>query len=389
MSLDAGMIAAARDRAESFFSKGKLREALATYEKLEEYGKKDPRIYMRMGDIAGKLGAKDSAVSYYKKGAESFIRLGFTLKAIAVCKLILSLDPDQKAVQERLAGLHGGGEGRSRPSEVPRTPLFSDLGQDEFLEVLKKVRSIEVVPGAYIFREGDPGDSIFLIAEGEVEVIGSAKDSSRVTLARLPEGSVFGEFGFFLGSRRTMDVRAVSKSTVLELTKADLNGIISKYGRVEAVLFDFYKERVVDTLLAMTELFRPLAAEDRKEVLARVTRSEWPSGEDIVREGEEGQTMYLIKSGEVVVWVKGKDGGRNEVARLGPGDFFGEVALATSRPRVATVTAAASQVELVEISRPVIRDLAFKYPEIKKSLEKVIRERVIDAMRARSGVLLI
>ena len=186
-----------------------------------------------------------------------------------------------------------------------------------------------------------------------------------------------------------MDVRAVSKSTVLELTKADLNGIISKYGRVEAVLFDFYKERVVDTLLAMTELFRPLAAEDRKEVLARVTRSEWPSGEDIVREGEEGQTMYLIKSGEVVVWVKGKDGGRNEVARLGPGDFFGEVALATSRPRVATVTAAASQVELVEISRPVIRDLAFKYPEIKKSLEKVIRERVIDAMRARSGVLLI
>jgi len=390
MSLDAGMIAAARDRAESFFSKGKFREALATYEKLEEYGKKDPRIYMRMGDIAGKLGAKDSAVSYYKKGAESFIRLGFTLKAIAVCKLILSLDPDQKAVQASLADLHGAGRTPARgPSEVARTPLFSDLGQDEFLEVLKKVRSIEVVPGAYIFREGDPGDSIFLIAEGEVEVIGSAKDSSKVTLARLPEGSVFGEFGFFLGSRRTMDVRAVSKSTVLELTKADLNGIISKYGRVEAVLFDFYKERVVDTLLAMTELFRPLAAEDRKEVLARVTRSEWPSGEDIVREGEEGQTMYLIKSGEVVVWVKGKDGGRNEVARLGPGDFFGEVALATSRPRVATVTAAASQVELVEISRPVIRDMAFKYPEIKKSLEKVIRERVIDAMRARSGVLLI
>jgi ATP-binding cassette subfamily B protein len=343
-----------------------------------------------MGDIAGKLGARDSAVSFYKKGSESFLRLGFTLKAIAVCKLILSLDPDQKDVQARLADLHGATQ-KPQPklSEVPRTPLFSDLGQDEFLEVLKKVRSIEVIPGAYIFREGDPGDSIFLIAEGEVEVIGSAKDSSKVTLARLPEGSVFGEFGFFLGSRRTMDVRAVSKSTVLELTKEDLDEIISRYGHVEAVLFDFYKERVVDTLLAMTGLFRPLTAEDRKEVLTRVTRSAYLPGEDIVREGEEGQTMYLIKCGEVVVWVKGKDGCRNEVARLGPGDFFGEVALATSRPRVATVTAAPGGVELVEISRPVIRDMAFKYPEIKQSLEKVIRERVIDAMRARSTALMI
>lgn len=390
MSLDAGMIAAARDRAESLYSKGKFREALATYEKLEEYGKKDPRIYMRMGDIAGKLGAKDSVISFYKKGSESFLSLGFTLKAIAVCKLILSLDPDQKDVQARLAELHGAArKPAARPFEVPRTPLFSDLGPDEFLEVLKKVRSIEVVPGAYIFREGDPGDSIFLIAEGEVEVIGSAKDSSKVTLARLPEGSVFGEFGFFLGSRRTMDVRAVSKATVLELTKEDLDEIITRYGRVEVVLFDFYKERVVDTLLAMTDLFKPLTAEDRKEVLAAVTRSAYLPGEDIVREGEEGQTMYLIKSGEVVVWVKGKDNGRNEVARLGPGDFFGEVALATSRPRVATVTAAAGGVELVEISRPVIRDMAFKYPEIKQSLEKVIRERVIDAMRARSGALMI
>lgn len=389
MSLDAAMIAAARERAESLYSKGKYREALATYEKLEEYGRKDPRIYMRMGDIAGKLGAKDAAISFYKKGAESFIRLGFTLKAVAVCKSILALDADQKDVQAKIAELHGeAGKPSPRAPDVPRTPLFSELTNDEFLEVLKKVSSIDLVPGAYVFREGDPGDSIFLIAEGEVEVIGSARDGSKVALARLPEGSVFGEFGFFLGSRRTMDVRAVSKATVLELRKADLGEIMPRYPRVETVLFEFYKERVVDTLLAMSELFRPLSALDRKEVLARVARSTWGPGEDIVKEGEVGQTMYLIKSGEVEVWVKGTGRERSEVATLGPGDFFGEVALATSRPRVATVTAVTG-VELVEIGRPVIRDLAFKYPEIKERLEKVIRERLLDLMRLRKGVLII
>ena len=388
MSLDSEIIAAARERAESLFSRGKFREALATYEKLEEHGKKDPRIYMRMGDIAGKLGALSGAISYYKKAADSFIRLGFTLKAVAVCKMILSLDPGQKDVEAHLARLHGAETSSGALPVVPRTPLFSDLSKEEFLEVLSMVRSLEFVPGAYVFREGDPGESIFLIAEGEVEVIGSAKDSAKVMLARLPEGSVFGEFGFFLGSRRTMDVRALTKATVLELTRDALNRIISKYGRVEAVLFDFYKERVVDTLLAMTEVFRPLSAEDRKLVIASAVRKALLPGEDIVREGEEGQTMYIIKSGEAVVWVRGKDGARTEVARFGPGDFFGEVALATSRPRVATVTAVTG-VELVEIPRPVIRDMAFKYPEVKSGLEKVIRERFIDTMRARHGVLVI
>lgn len=385
MSLDAGILAAAKDRAEALFSKGKFRESLSTYEKIEEYGKKDPRIYLRMGDIARKLEAKDAAISYYKKASEHFMRIGFMLKAIAVCKLILSIDPDQKDVQARLSKLHGKDERPAPRLDLPRTPLFSDLSQDEFLEVLKKVKSLEFVPGAYIFREGEPGDSIFLVAEGEVEVIGSAKDSSKVVLARLPEGSVFGEFAFFLGSKRTGDVRALTKATVLELTKADLNEIISKDSRVEAVLFDFYKSRVVDTLLALSELFRPLKTEDRRKVVERLTKATFSPGEDVVREGETGETMYLIKSGEARVWVNGKDGGKAEVAMLGPGDFFGEVALATGRPRVATVTAS-TDIETVEFSKEVIRDIVIKYPEIKDGLQKVIRDRVLESMHARAGL---
>lgn len=387
MSLDAGILAAAKDRAEGLFSKGKFREALSTYEKIEEYGKKDPRIYIRMGDIARKLEARDAAISYYKKASQSFIRIGFTLKAIAVCKLILSLDPGQKDVQVSLARLHGKDERtEEKKSEIPRTPLFSDLTQDEFLEVLKKVQSHDFVPGAYIFREGDPGDSIFLVAEGEVEVIGSAKDSSKVVLARLPEGSVFGEFAFFLGSKRSGDVRALNKATVLEIKKDGLDEIISRFSRVETVLFDFYRERVLDSLIALSPLFRPVSPEDRKEVIKRLTKLSCSVGEEVVKEGEAGQTMYLIKSGEATVFVNGKDGGRVEVGRLGPGEFFGEVALATSRPRVATVVAA-SALELMEFSKDVIRDLVIKYPEMKQGLEKVIRDRVIDTMRAREGIL--
>lgn len=377
MALDPAIISAAKDRAEALLSKGRLREALATYEKIESGGAKDPRIHLRMGDIARRLEAREATVSYYKKAAEGFMRLGFAAKAIAVCKMILSIDPSQREVEARLARLHARDEGAAAAKGVaiPRTPLFSDLAEGEFLEAVRKVRSRTLSTGEFLFRQGDPGDSIFMVAQGEVEIIGS-RGAEPMTLARLPEGSVLGEFGFFSGATRGAAVRSVEASTVLELTKHDLKEIIERHPRVETVLFAFYKERVVDTLLASSELFRPLAAEDRKGLLSVASKASFRAGMDVVREGEAGDTMYLVKEGELKAWV----GDGREVARLGPGDFFGEIALATAHPRVATVTAV-TDAELVEFSRETVKAVIGRYPEIREALERVIRERLVDIMR--------
>jgi putative ABC transport system ATP-binding protein len=58
------------------------------------------------------------------------------------------------------------------------------------------------------------------------------------------------------------------------------------------------------------------------------------AGETIIREGEPGEDFFLISDGEVEV-IRSD----HEVARLGPGDFFGEVALISGEPRNATVVA--------------------------------------------------
>ncbi|MBI2413714.1 MAG: cyclic nucleotide-binding domain-containing protein [Deltaproteobacteria bacterium] len=408
MALDPGIVSTAKERAEGLFARGMYSEALATYEKIKAYGEKDPRIFLRMGDIARKDNDDKAAVNHYKSAAGAFGRLGFVIKAIAVCKMIINIDPTEEAVQKKLAELCAGErqtEGHQAPTArlsgpepkapqpqerheppvtVPKTPLFSDFNEAEFLEVVRKVRSKALKDGEYLFREGDPGDSIFLVAEGEVEVEGRAKDSSRVKLATLKEGSIFGEFGFFSGSRRTSDVRAVKDSVILEITKAEIEEIIRTHERVSIILFNFYKERVVDRLMALSEIFKPLSAEDRKEILGRLTLKRFDKGASIAKEGERGDTMYLIKSGAVQVWVKDKKGAAKTVATLSEGDFFGEIALATSRPRVASVTAL-QDTELVEFGRSIIKDVLGRYPEIKGVLERVIRERVTGAARARDA----
>ncbi len=390
MASDA-VISAVKEKAESLFSKGRYGEAIEAYGKIKAYGSKDPRIFLRLGDIARKAGDDKASIDYYKEAAGSFTKLGFIVKAIAVCKLIMNIDPSRGDVQDKLAALYKGqpskqaakrqdGEGPAKA--LPRTPLFSDFTEEEFLAVVKKVISRELPTGGYLFREGDAGDSIYIIAEGTVEVIGRAKDSSAVRLASLGEGAIFGEFGFFLNAKRTTDVKGSANSTILELTKEDLSSIISRHKRVEEVLFNFYKERVVDKFMALSEVFRFLNNAERKEVLSRIELVKLPKGSVIMKEGDKGDTMYLIKSGRVSVSSSGKNGKGISIAELGEGDFFGEIGLATSRPRVATVTAL-TDLELAAFSRAIIKDLLTGHPEAKGALEKVIKERVTNLLRVR------
>ncbi|MBI5563095.1 MAG: cyclic nucleotide-binding domain-containing protein [Deltaproteobacteria bacterium] len=411
MALDAQTASIAKDKAEDLFSKGKFQEALAAYDRIKSYGAKDPRINIRMGDIARKMGDNATSVEHYKEAVAHFVKLGFVIKAVAVCKIIISIDPSQQGIQDKLAGLYAGtpgGEAAKPPApstakaapapqaaptpqaapapqaalKLPRVPLFSDFTEPEFLEVVKKVRSKDYKAGSYLFREGDEGNSIFIISDGAVEVAGKARDGSNIVLATLTEGAIFGEFGFFSRSRRKTGVRVVADATILELTKADLDDIITRHKRVSDVLFKFYKERIVDRLMGLSDIFRPMTKEDREEILKRLTLAKFVKGNYVVKEGELGDTMFLIKNGKVSVWVKDKSGKPFTIKELGEGDFFGEIALATSRPRVANVTAI-EETELVVFSRPMIKDILLKYPAVKEALERIIKERVVNTAKAR------
>ncbi|MBI5238146.1 MAG: cyclic nucleotide-binding domain-containing protein [Deltaproteobacteria bacterium] len=413
--IDPATAAVIKDKAEALFAKGRIQEAASAYESISSCGDKDPRIYLRLGDILRKIGDSEAALLNYKSAAESFARLGFTIKAVAVCKMMLSIDPSLAEIQQKITKLCAGkkdseaekplsrpgpetrpqtqseaAQADSRPEEsplvelspLPRTPLFSDFTEDEFIEVVKKARSRELAAGEYLFHEGDRGDSIYFVAEGEVEVVGRAKDGREAVVSTLREGNVFGEFGFFSNAKRSSGVRAAGKASVLELTKQDLDEIISRHKRVEAVLFDFYKERVVDRLMALSSIFSPMDAPGRKEILKRLTLVRFLKGAKVMKQGETGDTMHLIKEGQASVTVSGKDGSAVPVAELKEGDFFGEIALATNKPRTADVTARTDMV-LVEFSKPVIRDVMAQYPKVKEILAAVIKERVSDALTAR------
>ena len=114
----------------------------------------------------------------------------------------------------------------------------------------------------------------------------------------------------------------------------------------------------------------PIFSECSKRELAIITRASkevsHKEGTVIAREGERGVGLFLILAGQCAVTIGGKT-----KAKLGPGDFFGEVALLDGGPRTATVTAL-SPVKLIGITGWVFRGLLMEHPSIAlKTLEAV------------------
>jgi ATP-binding cassette subfamily B protein len=137
--------------------------------------------------------------------------------------------------------------------------------------------------------------------------------------------------------------------------------------------------------MALSMIFSPMTPEDRREVLTRASVERFAAGETIVTQGEHGDKMYLIKSGHVTVSVRATEAAEEtEITGLEPGDFFGEIALALGRPRVATV-GAVTGVELIAFSRPVIKEILDRYGEVRGLLERVVKERVIDVIKVRGA----
>jgi len=132
----------------------------------------------------------------------------------------------------------------------------------------------------------------------------------------------------------------------------------------------------VPTKKAKVELMRavPLFARCSKRELADVValsyEHEVGPGETIVQEGDVADAFYAVLEGEAKVTR-----GRRTLARLGPGDFFGEIALVARSPRTASVTATGSARLLVVNARS-FRALLGRSPAVQQKVLEALAERL-------------
>jgi CRP/FNR family transcriptional regulator, cyclic AMP receptor protein len=126
-------------------------------------------------------------------------------------------------------------------------------------------------------------------------------------------------------------------------------------------------------VLARVPLFAGLSKRQR-QAMARVCSSRrWPAESRVVVEGSRDQFCFIIVDGTVDVHRAG-----HLLAKLGPGEFFGEIALLDPGPRSATVTTT-SEVLAVELSRKAFVDVAAGDPQILLGMLEALARRVREA----------
>jgi hypothetical protein len=123
-------------------------------------------------------------------------------------------------------------------------------------------------------------------------------------------------------------------------------------------------------LLLSVPMFSTLGAHVIEGLAAGLVPIDVAAGEVVIREGEEGDRLYLVGAGEFEVSIGGR-----AVARLGPGDHFGEIALLRGVPRTATVTAA-SDGRLYALDRALFVDAVSRHPLSTQAADAVVRERL-------------
>ncbi len=378
--------------------KGKWAKALEGYEQLIKLSPRELTLSIRKAECLEKLGRTDDALNELRRVSQEYMKRGFTVQAISIAKRVLTLDPGDTVAnqtivelqQEKVArapmrgitptpdklpestarrvittepsssarsdaappqqgssaspnvdieldveGLLEGGVDIDRPPE--RTPFFDDLRPDEMATVLKLCAPRRVSAGQWICRENDVGDSICVIAHGQVEISCTGSEGP-VTIGQLGPGEFFGEFGFFIDRKRHASVRALIETELLELSRDDIQKLIDEHARVGDVLQLFFIERVVDMLLARSRFFGLFTPTERGLIKSKLVREKVKDGDFMIREGERGDTMYLIQSGHVVVTTK-KGDFQVELARLNPGEFFGEIGALTGQLRTASCRA--------------------------------------------------
>ena len=134
------------------------------------------------------------------------------------------------------------------------------------------------------------------------------------------------------------------------------------------------------TYLEAVELFALLPKEEREQLATLATERVYGAGQTVVRQGQPGESMFVVCQGRVRVTV-GEQG--TEVATIGPGGFFGEMSLLTGDLRSATVSAI-DDCTLLEITADVFRRIALAHPEVLVLVTEAVERRRSGLERTRS-----
>ena len=284
---------------------------------------------------------------------------------------------DDEELERAFGNIAPADGGRLVKVVAKKVPLFDDLSQDAFVALVNRLGYHRHAAGQVILREGDPGRSFFIIVEGKVRVYkGGAGDGEEITLAQLGEGAFFGEMALLSGAPRTANVVAEEDTEILEVTDTLLRELATRYPQVISSLKNFYRQRLLNNVMAISPLFKDFDPSQRKGIVEKFRLRQAAPGEKVIAEGKSSDGLYVVLHGLMQVTVQ-----QTEITLLKEGEIFGEMSLLTRQPASATVTAQTNAI-LLRLPGEKFQELVVTHPQILALVSELTEKRksVVEAI---------
>ena len=247
---------------------------------------------------------------------------------------------------------------------VRRQGLISHLSKDILAEIIEKSAEFKLDAGDILFIEGNPGDSVYIVVTGLMQIFTFDALGKEVVLAALAKGELVGEHYLLKNSdgNRSASVRAVEKTTLLRIEGELFRDVLARDLNLVNQLQKRRDQRELENLGKRSEIFKVLISQG---AIDPQVHTNYQAGEVIFREGDTADAAWLILSGEAAVYSEGTP--HEPLAYLYAGHCFGEQACVDGKPRAASVRAVTDLVA-VRISR----ESFLRLHEISSELREIV-----------------
>ena len=385
---------------------GDFEQALACYRELEQREPENPNWCQRRAEIHAQQGLHTQAIKGFGYALGIALDAGKIIAAIAICKQILEIDPENNDALERLHLLysesHCAEPTPARPAtslspklvaddapleevmlteilpgdspdvssdpdntgviEIPlvqsarrelvsppavdaelsardhllNTPLFGSLDAKSLSGLIERVKVVSLDEGEVLFHQGDPADTLYVVADGAVVPI--AEEDARKKLAVLEAGAFFGEIGLMTNQPRNATIQAMVDSRLLAIDRKAMWGLIRKHPEVLEIMLCFLRDRLIDRLIRTNPLFETFPAKQRPSVAKLFRFLEVRVGATLIEQGHISENLFALLAGSLQV-IKMDIDTDKMLAVLEPGAIFGEMSVLEQTPAIASVVA--------------------------------------------------
>jgi len=254
--------------------------------------------------------------------------------------------------------------------------IFPQYSQEDCEYLIDNSQFRNYSAGTVICREGEYGDAAFAIMDGAIEICINAEGHENLTLALLEEGNIFGEMAVLSGQPRNATVTAKDDLTVLEIPARTLKSLMKNSREFKASIEGLYTERAVHNYLRKVPFFANLTPASLDQLEMKVNLITYKQGDIIFREGDTGDSLYIIRSGFVKVSKKQEDQ-EKIIAYITHGNYFGEMALIEDEKRAATISAF-TKTEVIQVLKDDFNELISRDPSISEMIKDIILERKMN-----------